>query len=227
MFVLKEYSYNPPILTFDSPIEIIEEELIESPEKIFRENNLLEKLEPKMIEMNSNKIQKTVNYFNHKFVISDTEDISVETLISQQPQICNAKKRKIEHKMEIKPKAKESLLKPDLDNERFQKNCQSKVFIIKNGQMIPILPPSILSSGIFKSTNLTKTEEFVYKKPLENVVYTNTVHKGNILPLNKFNKHIHQTTIVSLKSSTSHSEKPVDVPKMSSNGIWYVESSNF
>lgn len=173
-------------------MELIEEELIQSP---------VNNLKPKITEMNSNKIQKTVNYFNHKFVISDTEDISVDTLISQQqPQIYNSKKPKID----IKPKAKESLLKTDLDNEKFKKNYQNKIFIIKDGQMIPILSPIVLNSGIFRSKNILskKTlDEFIEIKPRENVVYTNTI-KGKILTLKNFEKQIKKTTIVSLKQSS-------------------------
>lgn len=205
LIILKEYSYKPPILTFDSSMETIEEELIQSPGELIPENNL----EPKTTEINSNKVQKSVNYFNHKFVISDTEDISVETLISrQQPQIYNSKKRKIEPKIEIKPKTKESLLKTDLDNEKFKKNYQNKIFIIKHGQMIPILSPIVINSGIFRSkNNLTKKalEEFVEIKPRENVVYTNTI-KGKILTLKNFEKQIKKTTIVSIKQTpkTSH-----------------------
>lgn len=197
-------------------MEIIEEELIPNPEEIIPENN--KKLEPKIIE---NKIQKTVNYFNHKFVISDTEDISVESLISQQPQIYNTKKRKIEPKFEIKPKVKESLLKTE-------KNCQKKIFIIKDGQMIPILSPIVLNSGIFRSkTNLIKRdlEEFIEIKPRENVVYTNTI-KGKILTLKNFEKQINKTTTISIKQSSATpkpiSSKPEEIITPNTNIIYRI-----
>lgn len=180
-------------------MEIIEEDLIPNPDEFITENNKND-LEPIATEINSNKIQKTVNYFNHKFVISDTEDISVESLISQQPQINNLKKRKIEPKIEIKPKIKESLLKTDI--EKLKKNYQNKIFIIKDGQMIPILSP-IINSGIFRSKkNVTKKdlEEFIEIKPRENVVYTNTI-KGKILTLKNFEKQINKTKTISIKQS--------------------------
>lgn len=230
MFIFKEYK---------APVEIIEEEFIQnSEESSIPENNLnsenqflrVKHLAPKIIELNSNKVQKTVNYFNHKFVISDTEDISVDTLISQQPEIFNSKKRKIEPNIEIKRKVKESLLKTDFDNEKFEKFYQNKIFIIKDGQMIPVLSPIVLNSGIFRSKNnlpkKSSLNELIEIKPRDNVLYTNTI-KGNILTMKNFEKQIVVKPRTTPNIISSHLEHFCDQTvesnscetKISTNGI--------
>lgn len=112
------------------------------------------------------KIQKRVNYLNHKFVISETEDISLDKLLAINPANDNLETNFLEIKSQLQrisppnvkpvtaarplPRQGESILKVPATINAAEVQCK-KVFFVDDNKMKQVLSSKI-SSGIFRST---------------------------------------------------------------------------
>lgn len=168
----------------------------------------------KMSTMNPPKIQKRVNYLNHKFVISETEDISLDKLLSA-PGKDHLNTNFLELKSKLQkskspntfyrtPKQGESILKSTVVQEIHGK----KVFCVENNKMKPILSPTV-SSGIFRSHNRikrSKIEETSGPESPSNILISKSI-QSKIIP---------KSQIENITSTKISNEKPATVTSQNS-----------
>lgn len=123
------------------------------------QNNKLTSHDKIHIQSNQNlpKIKKKVNYLNHKFVISETEDISLDKLLSstsnenlesnllEMKTKINASKPKLPAVLPRPPKQGESILKSTINQD-----IHKKIYCVENNKMKPITSTAV-SSGIFRA----------------------------------------------------------------------------
>lgn len=189
--------------------------------------------QPPAEQQHQHRVHKNVNYFNHKFVISETEDISVDKLISlsekpvemvapsdpqkfvqcKENRAGNGKKfgtllprgesilRNFDNHKNIPvivptTMPTQPLLSPchpptpshNVNTAEITQKPPAKVFVVEKNTLKPIIAPSNVASGIFRSTNPSSTTTMGKKRKLDHFpppMSTETNHSPkNILILN-------------------------------------------